>query len=41
MVRERNILMSLSKDANYNPYIVRAYNSFQDNINVFIKMDMI
>ena len=36
IVREKNILMYLSKQSNYCPFIVRAYSAFHDEKKVYI-----
>ena len=36
IVREKDVLLYLSEDRNYCPYIVRAYSAFHDQKNVYI-----
>ena len=40
-MREKNVLLDLSKEINYSPFIVRAMQSFHDNNNLYIKMEFI
>ena len=41
VVREKNVIVTLSSEENYNPLIVKATNSFHDNNNLYIQMEFI
>ena len=41
VVREKNVIMALSTEENYNPFIVKANNSFHDKNNLYIQMEFI
>jgi len=40
-VREKDVLLYLSEQRNYCPFIVRAYSAFHDELNVYIQMDFV